>query len=98
MILGTPLNESNLFSLMQRSSTKVHKLMSEIIAMNDQLNEISDTDLEAMFVTTVDAGATERAAFRNWQVAMKALADNYKGNGAVLNRQFEIGKRVVPTL
>lgn len=99
MVLGSPLDKATLDSLMVRSSTKVHDLVHAIFSMNNQLSEISDADLEQIYIDagSVD-GVAERAAFRSWQSAMKGYADNYMGMSTVLNRGFEIAKRVQPTL
>lgn len=96
-ILGNPIDKTELDKVMQRFSTRIHQLMSEINELDGQLAEIADADIEAIYTTGGSAdGVADRTAFRAWQVACKALADNYKGQGAVLNRAFEIAKRVVP--
>lgn len=96
-ILGSPVDKAELDKVMQRYSTKIHQLMSEILELDAQLMEFADEDIEQIYTDSGSASAAaDRGAFRAWQVACKALADNYKGQGAVLNRAFEIAKRAVP--
>lgn len=96
-ILGSPITKAELDRVMQRYSTRIHQLMSEVEELNAQLTEFSDENIEAVYTDSGSgAAAADRADFRAWQVAIKALADNYKGNGDVLNRAFEIAKRAVP--
>lgn len=98
-IIGNPVDKARLDDVMQRISTRCHELVSDIESLNSQMAELLDADIESIYLAGgLDAQSSEsaRTDFRSWLAACKAWADNYSGAGEVLNRKYEIAKRVKP--
>lgn len=101
-IYGGSINAVSLKSLLQRTSTKIQSMYSEIKSVQTVLSQIADADLKAIIAegegvdlvlnpTGVD---TQFAQVRDWQYQVSQWADNYKGTGGVSDVSYHVAKRV----
>lgn len=88
-----------LVDIQQRAGYKVDQIMRELQLLNRTLDNVSNEDLEKIYITNNSQDPiADRVNFWAWQASIKNISDNYSGSGEILDGITSIQDKLKPSI